>query len=75
MEIIMDKVEYSMWAALMQYRDHIVDKGSEAWRSGDDHEALMEKMCIEANVEPYIVFEHFKECARILSTPTVTITN
>lgn len=71
----MEKVEYSMWQALMQYRDHIVDKGIEAWHSGVDHEALMEKMCKDANIEPYIVFEHFQECVRILSMPTVTVTN
>lgn len=71
----MEEIKYMMWDALMQYRDFIVDKGIEAWRSGADHDALMEKMCKDANIEPFIVFDHFKECVRIISTPTITITN
>ena len=71
---MMEEIKYTMWAALMQTRDHIVDKGIEAWRSGADHEALMEKMCQDWNVEPFIVFDHFKECVRFLSIPTVTVT-
>ncbi len=70
----MEEIKYMMWDALMQYRDFIVDKGIEAWRSGEDHDALMEKMCKDANIEPFIVFDHFKQCARILSTPTITVT-
>lgn len=71
----MEEIKYSMWHALMQYRDNIVDQGIEVWRAGGDHEALMEKLCKDANVEPYIVFDHFKECIRFLSIPTITVTN
>ena len=68
----MEKVAYTMWEALMHTRDHIVDKGVEAMRAGQDHEALMEKMCKDWNVEPYIVFDHFKEYVKVLNTPVTT---
>jgi hypothetical protein len=68
----MEKIQHTMWQALIHTRDHIVDRGIEAWKAGADHEALMERMCKDWNVEPYIVFDHFKECVKFISTPVTT---
>ncbi len=50
--------------ALIAARDTISEKAFKVWQDGGDYEAVIDKLCKDWNIEPYLVRDHLTEVIR-----------